>query len=588
MMTSGFLFVTLVLLSISSCNSVFIGREMAHHVLKKRANHFIEEIMPGNLERECYEETCSKEEAREIFKSQEKTTEFWYHYKDLSPCKENPCKNGGICQQYHYSYTCLCPPRYHGRHCENARHECWYNNGGCWQYCTDTARSMSVICSCAQGYTLQEDGKSCAKTGLFPCGLTISSPHSKRAAGMDFSRHVVTRRSFSNEAELTTPKTKINETADINYWNETSWKLTSNKTSENNYSTEINWIGNQTKTSPIDGWNETRTMRKLVKNKTESSNLNETKRYYNGNSTAQSFLNETTLANIKNNTGDGDGRNETTNPLEASKHDDEDLKDWPDDNSELSDEYDQRIVGGTRCELGHCPWQVLIRTSRGQDFCSGSLISSRWVLSAAHCFEGLDPHHVTVGDYDKYRRDQDEQKIAVLQVFSHPYYQGLYYDHDLALLFLRSPVIFSKSARPICLPSPVLGRLLTQEGEIGQVSGWGSIKFSGSFSRFLLRVQLPIVSQETCMASTDQVLTGNMFCAGYSGEAKDSCKGDSGGPFAVSYRNTWYLVGVVSWGEGCAAEGKYGAYTRVSNYIQWIKETILEKEGVEEPLVATL
>lgn len=176
----------------------------------------------------------------------------------------------------------------------------------------------------------------------------------------------------------------------------------------------------------------------------------------------------------------------------------------------------------------------------------------------------------------------------MLQVYSYPYYLGIYYDHDIALLYLRSPVIFGEYSRPICLPSPNLGRLLTQEGEVGQVSGWGSTRHLGRASRFLLKVRLPIVSQDTCMASTESVITGNMFCAGYSIEAKDSCKGDSGGPFAVLYRNAWYLVGVVSWGEGCAAEGKYGVYTRVSNYISWIKDTIIEIEGFEESLVQTL
>ncbi|XP_075197656.1 coagulation factor X-like [Anomaloglossus baeobatrachus] len=500
-------------------NAVFIGKERAHHVLRKRANNFLEEMLPGNLERECYEETCSREEAREIFKSQEKTTEFWYHYEDLSPCKENPCQNGGICQQYHYTYTCLCPPRYAGKHCENARVECWYNNGGCWQYCTDTPRSLTVTCSCAQGYSLEEDGKKCAKSARFPCGLTTSSPRSlldpRGRSNSDFSE---AENLLSNSTGAITPPNSVNDSIKLQKINETD-RPVENDTSHN-----------------------------------------------------------VTGIHSKNVTTGGEDGNGTT---------------WYEDfigtilNGEDMSEFG-RIVGGMRCELGHCPWQVMIRNSRGTDFCSGSLISQRWVVSAAHCFEGIDPHHVTIGDYDKYLRDQDEQKIAVLKVFPHPYYLGEYYDHDIALLYLRSPAILSDYTRPICLPSPGLGRLLTQEGEIGQVSGWGSTHYKGRASRFLLKVRLPIVSQDTCMASTDMVLTGNMFCAGYNIEARDSCKGDSGGPFAVLYRNTWYLVGVVSWGEGCAQEGKYGVYTRVSNYISWIKDTIIESEGTDEEVVNTL
>ncbi|MEE6512245.1 hypothetical protein FKM82_019180 [Ascaphus truei] len=371
-----------------------------------------------------------------------------------------------------------------------------------------------------------------------------------------------------------------NETAGRRHRNETAWGQAGNKTASKGHVNETHYIGNENKTSVRDGRNETALGQ-------------------GGNKTAErGLMNETSWIDHDNETSAGDGNSGIT---ELSDGDDTVKKDSGNKTAcgedpsetfrEVDNDYifdDHRIVGGMLCKLGHCPWQVLIYTARGQDFCGGSLISSRWVLSAAHCFEDIRPHHVTIGDYDKYRRDQDEQKIAVLQVFSNPHYQKDHYDHDIAILFLRSPAVFSDYALPICLPSPGLGHMLTQEGEIGQVSGWGTTRDMGPFSRFLLKVRLPIVNQETCMASTHQVLSGNMFCAGYIMEARDSCKGDSGGPFAVSYRDTWYLLGVVSWGEGCAAEGKYGVYTRVANYISWIKETVEDKEGADEPLVTTL
>ncbi|KAM4771150.1 vitamin K-dependent protein C [Rhinophrynus dorsalis] len=768
---------------------MFIGRERAHHMLRRRSNSFLEEMRPGNLERECFEETCSKEEAREIFKSVEKTTEFWYHYKDLSPCKQNPCQNGGICQQYHYSYTCLCPPRYSGKHCQNVRYECWYNNGGCWQYCKDTAQALSVSCSCAQGYTLQEDGKRCAKSARFPCGLTIFSPRSLHDPDLESSyESISTERSLSDPSSIkrSLNNSRINGTEGRN---QTAWTLNTTETSGNNTYKDIGWVDRETmitetgkvdyrdnvgfipnslnrsrvnetverhlsneiawiqsrnesarKSSNETAWRDsennttetdirnykddlsmiTRSLNRSMANETTGKHQrNETARTQSRNTTSGNLLDERDWIDSKNNATDTDERNyrgdfslfqtslnrsrfnetsgryqrnetawiqsrnesarkssnerawrdsennttETARSLNSSmanettgkhqrnetawtqirndttRNNSEQKTDWIDsanstgmidsrtvagrhsrsrniktneatvkgireeearkediaETSRKTEEYDDasedddsRIVGGMRCELGQCPWQVLIRTARGIDFCSGSLISSRWVLSAAHCFEGINPHHVTIGDNDKYRRDQDEQKIAVLQVFSHPHYLGEHYDHDIALLYLRSPAVFGEYSRPICLPSPGLGRMLTQEGEIGQVSGWGSTRYKGSASRFLLRVRLPIVSQETCMASTQKVLTGNMFCAGYSMEAKDACKGDSGGPFAVLYRNTWYLIGVVSWGEGCAEDGKYGVYTRVGNYIPWIKDTIMDMEGAEESLVSTL
>ncbi|NWU20421.1 FA9 factor, partial [Dyaphorophyia castanea] len=400
---------------------VFIRKDKAHEVLRvhKRANHFLEEIRPGNLERECNEEKCSFEEAKEIFHSQEKTMEFWFNYKGLNPCSTNPCNNGGVCKIRHYSYFCICPPRFGGHNCETERLECWYKNGGCWQYCRDDDSALHVVCSCARDYALHEDGKRCVQAAPFPCGL-------------------ITAR----------------------------------------------------------------------------------------------------------NTGSTLGQ------------------------------YDSRVTGGTLCHRGHCPWQVLLRNSRDGGFCGGSLIGRRWVLTAAHCLDLVSPQHVTLGDFDKYRREFKEQKIAVERSWTHPHYNSDNYNGDIALLYLSSAAVLNEYVIPICLPSPGLAALLSEEGTVGMVSGWGATHERGPTLRFLMKVRLPIVGLERCQQAMDRLLTDSMFCAGHSTATADACKGDSGGPFTVSYRNTWFLLGIVSWGEGCAEQGKYGVYTRVANYIPWIKEVV--------------
>ncbi|NWW68911.1 FA7 factor, partial [Ifrita kowaldi] len=403
---------------------VFMRKDKAHEVLRvhKRANHFLEEIRHGNLERECNEEKCSFEEAKEIFHSQEKTVRnliLGEIKESLNPCSTNPCNNGGVCKVRHYSYFCICPPAFGGHNCETEKLECWYKNGGCWQYCRDGDSAFHVVCSCARDYALHEDGKRCVQAGK------------------------------AGAARVTSGKGQ--------------------------------------------GWQA----------------------------------------------------------------------------------YDSRVTGGTLCHRGHCPWQVILYFHRDLGFCGGSLIGRRWVLTAAHCLDLVSPQHVTLGEHGTpVTAEFKEQKIAVERSWTHPHYNSNNYNGDIALLYLSSAAVLNEYVIPICLPSPNLAALLSEEGRVGMVSGWGATHDRGSTVRFLMKVRLPIVGLERCQQAMDRLLTDSMFCAGHSTAAADACKGDSGGPFTVSHRNTWFLLGIVSWGEGCAEEGKYGVYTRVSNYIPWIKEVV--------------
>ncbi|PWA26181.1 hypothetical protein CCH79_00019749, partial [Gambusia affinis] len=468
-------------------------------------------MLPGNLERECYEERCSREEAAEIFQTQETTMEFWYRYQNLNPCRTNPCLNGGICSQDREEFLCLCPPRFRGKTCDSGEKraatrintcwprrltthlppvsvrlevlECRYGNGGCLQYCQDLPGGAGVQCGCAEGFKLEADKKSCTPTVEFPCGR-------QQMAALLYGRSLL----------------DLLEDADVTM-----------ATDQNGINSEIH---EQNSTEPSEATNST-------------SGVNQTE-------------------------------------------------------GQMEENYSTRIVGGNLESRGGSPWQVLVHRSDGSGFCGGTLVSERWVVSAAHCFED-SADHVTVGNYDKIRPDPDEQKIKIQQIVVHPHFHSYTFDSDIALLYLARPALRGPTAVPACLPDPHLSRYLLREDTRGVVTGWGATRYLGSSSRFLRKVTLPVVSYQACSASTEQsdpssppsllqVITDNMFCAGYLETNMDACSGDSGGPFVVHYRGTWFLTGIVSWGEECAARGKYGVYTRLGNFLGWIRDTMQRVE----------
>ncbi|TKS65480.1 Coagulation factor VII [Collichthys lucidus] len=138
----------------------------------RRANSgFLEEMQQGNLERECIEEICNYEEAREVFEDTDKTNQFWATYNRHGPCSTNPCRNNGTCVSTETSYHCVCPEGFVGLHCENwveLSLKCLYHNGQCQHFCDGSGETQR--CFCADGYKLGADGRKCIAEVEFPCG----------------------------------------------------------------------------------------------------------------------------------------------------------------------------------------------------------------------------------------------------------------------------------------------------------------------------------------------------------------------------------------------------------------------------------
>lgn len=148
-------------------------------------------------------------------------------------------------------------------------------------------------------------------------------------------------------------------------------------------------------------------------------------------------------------------------------------------------------------------------------------------------------------------------------------------EHDIALVQLDAPVVFGSNILPICLPPPGFTKSVPI-GSLGMVTGWGRVSVRDSVMALTLqKAYLPLVNNSSCQASTGYVITENMLCAGYAESFRpDTCFGDSGGPFILKKHDTWFLIGIVSWGEGCSTPRKYGIYTKVENYVPWIQSVL--------------
>ncbi|XP_076839320.1 protein Z, vitamin K-dependent plasma glycoprotein b [Brachyhypopomus gauderio] len=158
--------------------TVFTSYPQAHTIFQrhKRANAFFwEEIFKGNLEKECYEERCNKEEVREVFEDNQKTEDFWAIYYDGDQCKSNPCQNGGTCKDTIGGYSCTCTKMFTGGDCDKDVSECPSEGPlACEHFCKPMQGTFR--CFCARGYSLQQDGRSCSPQVQNPCGnLGISS-----------------------------------------------------------------------------------------------------------------------------------------------------------------------------------------------------------------------------------------------------------------------------------------------------------------------------------------------------------------------------------------------------------------------------
>lgn len=288
-----------------------------------------------------------------------------------------------------------------------------------------------------------------------------------------------------------------------------------------------------------------------------------------------------------------------------------------------------RVIGGEVAKDGAWPWQVAL-VINGQSinadaqFCGGSMVLDTWVLTAAHCIHMKDPNgvyrdinpdaiSVVVGTNELAPGLGDVVPVAA--VYRHPAYVGTEFDNDIALMKLaRAP---KTEYQTIKVPDAEFGDILDQPGVRTVVTGWGLIE--GAQRTALMRqAEIQMMSRDMCNQqmlearaqsaaqgithaasafglSKDETqavwqelvkhvrppMSQNMLCSGTFEGGKTSCNGDSGGPLVVPLGDGEYIqAGVVSWGmssastRSCAENALFSAYTRVSNYVDWLNQTV--------------
>ncbi|XP_078507402.1 serine protease 1-like [Lissotriton helveticus] len=224
---------------------------------------------------------------------------------------------------------------------------------------------------------------------------------------------------------------------------------------------------------------------------------------------------------------------------------------------------DDKIIGGYTCKPHSQPWQVYFTTSGGR-WCGGSLINEYWIISAAHCYAPASTLVAHLGEHDTTRAEGTEQRLQVAKAIMHPKFNSYDLDNDFMLVKLATPAKFNAQVQPIRM-----GVNCPAAGSQCLVSGWGNLRTSGvQYPKALQCLDLPVLSSASCHQAYPGQITDNMFCAGYLEGGKDACQGDSGGPMVCDGK----LMGVVSWGDGCAVKNQPGVYAPVCNYTAWVKD----------------
>ncbi|PWA28924.1 hypothetical protein CCH79_00012979 [Gambusia affinis] len=460
--------------------------------------------------------------------------------RELDPCRwRNPCQNGGVCTAIPQtgSFQCSCPEEFTGRHCEQKcrRNPC--KNQGTCRLITSTGKE---VCYCRNGYggpdcSLVPETRCYTSRGTSYRGVVGTAESGARC--LPWNSHLL-----FDELHLGTVNASAlkglgehafcrNPDGDVKPW---CYTVTDSA---------ISWEYCDVPSCVTRDWQQlTAASRRIIP--------------FNA------------LPNIKK----PNSSKRAGNPVCGVKH------------KKRLAVARGRIFGGNAALPGTHPWMAAIYIGQS-DFCGGSLISSCWVLSAAHCFFSnpvKSQLRVVLGQHHFNLTGPNTRTFDVEDYVFHKHFSIFNPTlHDIVLIKLKKQdgrcVRRTPFIRPICLPEK---NMKFPAGYCCTISGWGRTREKANGYSTLQEAGVRLVSHDVC--KRPQVygnhVTDDMICAGLSG-CVDACQGDSGGPLACAKGDVSFLYGIISWGEGCDQPGKPGVYTRVVNYLDWIHSVIKRKNG---------
>lgn len=223
-----------------------------------------------------------------------------------------------------------------------------------------------------------------------------------------------------------------------------------------------------------------------------------------------------------------------------------------------------RMVGGNDSEEGAHPYQVSLQSVHEEHFCGGAILDEYWVVTAAHCVTGWNPAFIRVivgtNQYKSPGAVHNVESVKIHCSFDRPLYHN-----DIALLKMKEPIQFNAKTQKIEYdPTPL------QKGDYVTLTGWGSATLYGNYADNLQSMSLKFVPHEECLGlwkNEPGVDIGHICTFTQAGEG--TCHGDSGGPLVRDGK----LVGIVNWGEPCAA-GVPDMQASISYYHDFIRTTI--------------